>query len=190
MEDSPKWVATGGGPLILVPVEVAHLWRGIDGIGPSSEVWENWGENKFSGTDYGRACGVDDYLGVLACGPSECLILGDEPMQTTFLPAKDVSLIVRCMWAESEDDVIRVIQSVPEGVWEATLHRLNVGEGQLLFFDSAYSGDDLPTTSAGANVPWLKVSIPRGTYEIDTADYQPDQQTRLILHRLRRSGSV
>jgi hypothetical protein len=80
MGDRPKWVATGGGPLILVPVEVALHWRGTDGIGPSSEVWESWGEDEFSGTDYGRACGVDDYLGVLGCGPGECLVLGDEPI--------------------------------------------------------------------------------------------------------------
>jgi len=187
MRANPKWVATGGGPLILVPVEVAHHWRGTDGIGPSSEVWETWGEDEFFGTDYGRACGVDDYLGVLACGPGECLVLGDEPMQTTFLPMKDCGLIVRWMWAECEEDVIRVIQSVPQSVWEATLHRLHVGGGVLLLFDSAYPGDDLPTTSVGTNIPWLKVSVPSGTYEIDTADYQPDEQTRLILHRLRRS---
>jgi hypothetical protein len=97
MRASPKWVSTGGGPLILVPVEVALHWRGTDGIGPSSEVWESWGEDEFSGTDHGRACGVDDYLGVLGCGPGECLVLGDEPMQTTILPAKDGGLIVRWM---------------------------------------------------------------------------------------------
>jgi len=187
MGDRPKWVASLGGPLILVPVEVAHLWRGTDGIGPSSEVWESWGQDDFPGTDYGRACGVDDYLGVLACGPGECLILGDEPMQATILPASDGGLIVRWMWAECEEDVIQVIRSVPEDVWEAISHRFNVGEGDLLLFDSAYPGDDLPTTSAGTNVPWLRVSVPRGTYEIDTADYEPDQRTRLILHRLRRS---
>jgi hypothetical protein len=187
MRASPKWVATGGGPLILVPVEVALHWRGTDGIGPSSKVKVSWGEDDFSGTDYGRACGVDDYLGVLACGPGDCLILGDEPMQTTFLPMKDCGLIVRWMWAECEEDVLRAVRSVPENVWEATPHRLQVGEGDLLLFDSAYPGDDLPKTGDGAEIPWLKLPVPRGTYEIDTADYQPDERTRLILHRLRRS---
>jgi hypothetical protein len=187
MEDKPRWVVSGGGPLIVVPSEIAHHWRGDETTWPPTGDLDSIWEAVRSNSDYGRACGVDDYLGVLACGPGGCLILGDEPMQTTILPAKDGGLIVRWMWAESDDDVLRAVRSVPEGVWEATPHRFNLGGGGLLLFDSAYPGDDLPTTSEGADVPWLKVAVPSGTFEIDTADYQPDEQTRLILHRLRRS---
>ena len=28
-----QWVQSGGGPLIVIPVETAHLWRGNGGIG-------------------------------------------------------------------------------------------------------------------------------------------------------------
>ena len=182
-----SWVGSGGGPLIVVPSEIAHHWRGVETTRPPTGDLDSIWEDVRSKDDYGRACGVDDYLGVLACGPGECLILGDEPMQTTILPTGDGGLVVRWMWAESDEDVRRAARSAPEGVWGATSHRFDVGGGGLLLFDSAYPGDDLPTTSEGAGVPWLRVTVPSGTYEIDTADHQPDEQTRLILHRLRRA---
>jgi hypothetical protein len=99
-------------------------------------------------------------------------------------------LIVRWMYAESEEGVLRAVRSVPEDVWEATPHRACVGRGGLLLFDSAYPGDSLPNTCGdGANVPWLEVAIPPGTYQVDTADYEPDESARLILHRFRTSRS-
>ena len=83
--------------------------------------------------------------------------------------------------------MLRAVRSVPEDVWEATPHRIRVGGGGLLVFDSAYPGDGLPSTCGdGADVPWLEVAIPPGTYEVDIADFEPDNSTRLILHRLRR----
>jgi hypothetical protein len=150
----------------------------------TGDLWTIW-QTLRRDSDYGRACGVDDYLGVLECGPGQCLVLGDEPMQTAFLPTKEGWLIVRWVHAECEEDMVKVVQFVPEDVWEATPHRIHVGSGGLLLSDSAFPGDDLPTTSIEGTVPWLVVPVPEGTYEIDTADYQPDDLTHLILHRLR-----
>ena len=108
--DRITWVESGGGPLIVIPVEIAHLWRGDGGLGlPDGDLSMVW-ETVRKHTDYGRACGVDDYLGVLAVGPGECLVLGDEPLATTFLPNKDGGLIVRWVHAECEEDVVRAIQ--------------------------------------------------------------------------------
>jgi Immunity protein 21 len=127
---------------------------------------------------------------VLVIGPGECLVLGDELMQTTMLPTNDGGLIVRWMYAESEEEVLRAARSVPEDVWEETQHRISVGNDGLLIFDSACPGDDLPSICGeGPEVSWIKVSIPSGTYEVDAADYEPDESTRLILHRLSRGRS-
>ena len=189
--DSIEWVGTGGGPLIVIPAEIAHHWRGDEAIWPPtgdlSLIWETVRKN----SDYGRACNVDGYLGVLEVGPGMCLVLGDEPMQTTMLPTEGGCLIVRWMYAESEEDVLSAARSVPEDLWEETPHRIDVGIGGLLILDSAYPGDGRPTACGdGANVSWLNVALPPGTYTVDTADYHPDDLTRLILHRLRRSGST
>ena len=188
--DTIKWVSTGGGPLIVIPVEIAAYWRGCEGIGAAEGDLFSIRETMRKSTDYGRACGVDDYLGVLPVGPGECLVLGDEPLQTAFLPITDGWLIVRWVHAECEEDVVRAVQSIPEDVWAATPHRLQVDSGGLLLSDSAFPGDDLPSTSVEGPFPWLRVPVPEGTYEIDTADYEPDEHTRLILHRLRQAASL
>ncbi|WP_344447880.1 Imm21 family immunity protein [Acrocarpospora macrocephala] len=36
--------------------------------------------------DYGRACAVDDFIGLIDVGTAQALVLGDDPARTTFLP--------------------------------------------------------------------------------------------------------
>src|SRR5262249_28864254 len=149
--------------------------------------WDSVREN----SDYGRACGVNDYLGVLDVGPGRCLILNDEPMQTAFLAAHDSGLFLRWQCAESEEDVLRAAENVPEPAWESTPHGIRIGGPGLLVSGSAYPGDALPEVCGeGGTVPWLHLPMPDGEYRIDTVDYQLDEQTRVILHRLRRSHTV
>jgi hypothetical protein len=183
--DPIKWVSTGGGPLIVIPVEIAHHWRGDGGLGlpdgDLSMVWETVRDH----TDYGRACGVDDYLGMLEVGPGACLVIGDEPLETAFLPTEDGGIFVRWVHAEKEEDVVRAAQVVPEDVWVPSPHRFHVGRDGLLLFDSACPGDDLPNPGIEGIVSWMRVPVPSGTYEVDTADYEPNDHTRVILHRLR-----
>jgi Immunity protein 21 len=182
-----QWVQSGGGPLIVIPVEIAHHWRGDGGLGlPNGDLSMVWDKVR-DHTDYGRACGVEDYLGMLEVGPGVCLVLGDEPMDTAFLPTEDGGIFVRWLHAENEGEVAQALQVVPEDAWEPSLHRFHVGSGGLLLFDSACPGDDLPSPRIEGIVSWIRSPIPRGTYQVDTADYQPDDHTRLILHRLQRT---
>lgn len=190
MSEKLIWVNSDGGPLIVIPVEIAHYWRGCETGMPLTGDPETNRETIQAKTDYGRACGVDGYLGVLNVGDGTCLVLADDPMQTTIPPTNADALIVRWMYAKSEDQVLRAVRSVPEDIWEATPHRVSVYSSGLLLFDSSFPGDDLPSTwRDGMNAPWLKVPVPRGVYKVDFADYQPNDSTRLILHRLRRSCS-
>jgi hypothetical protein len=73
MEISINWVCSAGGPLIVVPAEIAHHWRGVEGWFPSEDVRQM--SDEFA-SDYARACGIDDYLGMLEVGPGRALILG------------------------------------------------------------------------------------------------------------------
>ena len=184
---SINWVASAGGPLIVVPVEIAHHWRGDEVAWPLSGGLEMIWAAVRRDSDYGRACEIEGNLGMLEVGPGSCLILGDDPMQTTIIPSDGGGLIVRWFHAESEDDVLHAVQSVPEDAWESTTIKIQIGLGGLLVFDSAYPGDGLPVSpSEDGSVSWLGVAFARGNYEIDTIDYEPNDQTRLILHRLRR----
>ena len=52
------WVSSAGGPLLVAPQSALTLWTGADNTdGPL----EDWG-------DYGRACTIDGYIGVVAIG--------------------------------------------------------------------------------------------------------------------------
>jgi hypothetical protein len=102
--DPINWVSTGGGPLVVIPVEIAHLWRGDGGLGlPNGDLSLVWEAVK-TRTDYGRACGIDDYLGILQVGPGRCLVFGDEPLATAFQSTQDGGIFVRWVHAESEED--------------------------------------------------------------------------------------
>jgi hypothetical protein len=184
MKTSINWVCSAGGPLILVPAEIAPHWRGVEGWSPPEDGRDLAGE---SSSDYARACDIDDYLGMLEVGPGRALILGDEPMQTAFIPSPEGGIAVRWMYAEDEDGVWRAVGAVPESVWEPTPHRIEVAQEGILVFDSAYPGDALPASSGdGATVPWIRIELSSGTYLVDTADYGPDSSTRLVLHRLQK----
>jgi len=148
-------------------------------------VWETVRNH----TDYGRACSVDDYLGMLEVGPGRCLVLGDEPMATTFFPTADGGIFVRWIHAENEQDVVRAVRSVPESLWARFPDTFEVGIGGLLLLDSACQGDELRPPSAAGIFSWMKLSVPKGTYQVYTADYQPDEWTHLILHRLKQIRS-
>ncbi len=70
-----SWVSSTGGPLLAAPQSALSLWMGADSAeGPV----ESWG-------DYGRACAIDGYIGVVAVGTQHALVLGDEPAMTTYL---------------------------------------------------------------------------------------------------------
>lgn len=190
MKISINWVCSAGGPLIVAPAEIAPHWRGAHTWSPSEGRRGSAGE---SVSDYARACGIDDYLGTLKVGHGKALILGDEPMQTAFISASEGGIFVRWMWAESEDGVRRALGAVPESAWGPTSHRIEVAREGLLVFDSAWPGDALPPPSKDVlPASWARIELPEGTYMVDTADYEPDDSTRLILHRLRgrRSGPL
>ncbi len=183
-----RWIESGGGPLIVIPVEIAHHRRGDGGLGlPNGDLSSVW-DTVRDQTDYGRACGVSNSLGVLQVGPGECLVLGDEPMSTAFLPTGDGCLLIRWIHAENEKDVVRAARSVPKSHWEHFPHPFRVGRSGLLLFDSANPGDDLPPPLSEGIWSWSRLPVSTGTYLVSTGDYQPDDPTHVILHRLRQTG--
>jgi len=186
MKNSITWMCSDGGPLIVAPAEIAPQWRGDRGWFPTED---GHGE---SASDYARACSIDGYLGTLEVGSGRALILGAEPMRTCFVPNPDGGVLVRWMYAENEDSVRRALEAVPESAWGPTPHWIEVGQEGILVFDSAYPGDDLPTPTPEEGQDenekealLIRIELPSGTYLVDTADYEPDGATRLILHRLR-----
>jgi hypothetical protein len=67
MNSDRTWVTSAGGPLILIPESACHLWGGAPRTYPDEEG------------DYGRACDVDGYVGLIDVGAAQALVLGDMP---------------------------------------------------------------------------------------------------------------
>ena len=88
-----RWVTSLGGPLILIPQSACHLWNGAPPDYPDDEEG-----------DYGRACAVDDYIGLIDVGHAQALVLGDYPAQTTFLP--DHGILLRKIAGNDDDEVL------------------------------------------------------------------------------------
>jgi hypothetical protein len=107
-------------------------------------------------------------------------------LATAFLPTQDGGIFVRWVHADQEEDVVRAVRAVPESLWSRFPDTIEVGSGGLLLFDSACPGDDLRPPLAEGIYSWMPVPVPSGIYAIDTADNEPDEHTRVILHRLQR----
>ncbi|MEY2233540.1 Imm21 family immunity protein [Streptomyces sp. BF23-19] len=88
-------VECGGGPLVVVPVDVLTRWEGVDSEGPEF--------------DYDRACAVVGRTGLLTVGPSHALVRGNGPSSTTFLPEHGV--FVRWVAAESEVELLGGVEA-------------------------------------------------------------------------------
>lgn len=147
-------------------------------------------------TDYDRACDVSmtGYVGLLDIGSGQGLILGDEPLSTAWQPAIAAGeggddtggLLIRCVYANSDADVIAALAHVPQTGWRDEGLVLSIGHEPLYLLDATWPASELEGES------YLTIPLPPGHYAIATAEYEPDSHTSLLLRRLTRisSGTV
>lgn len=162
MNRDNTWVTSLGGPLILVPQSAGHHWGGAPPTYPDNEG------------DYGRACEVDGYVGLIGVGAAQALVLGDMPARTTFLPRNNI-LIREIAGDEADADlpalVTRILPDVtwqPGPVWTVT--------EPVILFDSVHSWEDMITEEH------LIIDLPKGDYLIE-AGYIETPSEYLILVR-------
>jgi hypothetical protein len=128
--------------------------------------------------DYGRACAVDGYLGLIDVGGSEALVLGDHPAITTFLP--DLNVLVRAIAIDVDVDVdvdVRALVAglLPTAQWDERLH-WDVTEPVILF-DSVYNADEI------SEEQHLRIGLAPGRYDVQAA-YAETPEAYLILVQL------
>ncbi|SIN79221.1 Imm21 family immunity protein [Agromyces cerinus] len=176
-EANVAWVGTGGGPLIAVPESVLEAWTGA--VDEDEDLDDDDVEEEAG--DYGRACAVTGYAGVIDVGGASVLVLGDDPAPTTFVA--EHSLFLRRLAADSEGAAVGALARAMEVArWEeATPWEVS---GPVVVFDSAYSAVDLGSTSS------LRVDLAPGRYRVDSASVEPDDDTWLLLVRLSPVASV
>ncbi|GLY78095.1 Imm21 family immunity protein [Actinoallomurus iriomotensis] len=164
---SLTWVESAGGPLLVAPKSQLSHWGGsTDDDGPV----ETWG-------DYGRACSVQGYIGLVAIGDQHALVLGDEPASTTYLPAE--RLFLRWAAAYSESELVaaakRALRSHVQ--WDEDEDLVWDVHEPIVIFDSAWPGSEIEPGNH------LLIDLEPGRYRV-RATYLKDQDNWMILVQL------
>lgn len=166
-----KWIISAGGPLIFMERVFLSKWKGVFGVQ----------KEMLTSSDYERACEVDDYIGVIPIDSGKAVVLGQEPMDTSWLPLSHTQgIIVRWVWANSEIEVDEVLTNFSlDQEWQETAVTVEFKTENMIIFDSAERGSDLSD--------YLNLSLAPGNYSISTLFYEPSKETKLLLHLLRGS---
>jgi frataxin-like iron-binding protein CyaY len=128
-------------------------------------------------TDYDRACDVDDYIGLIDVGSGKAIVLGDEPLMTTWLSSADGGLLVRWVCADNEETLLAAAHRIQMDAYEDSGVSFTVGDSPLVLLAACESSDD-------KLYPRIEFEIPSGRYRILTSQCETDANTSLICHRL------
>lgn len=141
---------SGGGPVVLLPAEVAAAWRGtLAPPGATVPPGWTWGKRGGPKTDYDRALEPNDAkqtarggYGWLPVGSGRALIFSDE-LTTVWLPTGDGGVVVRGPDVSGATPA-KVRDSVPKDGWTTYLEGVRLEDGRVFLFDSAAAGADEP----------------------------------------------
>jgi hypothetical protein len=179
-----KWIDSAGGPLILISDKSYNLWSGILKRSSylDSKIEDADDFLNADVADYGKACLVQEYLGIVDIGNDTALVLGDEPLLTTVFHSVDNRVVIaRWYYGEDKelvDNYLKTIDLNSIDNWEFAL-TLKLSSDRQYLFDSAFSASML---DKGAN-ECLSLNIKQGDYKIWTSIYEPDDKTKLIIHK-------
>ncbi|GIH99584.1 Imm21 family immunity protein [Planobispora takensis] len=167
------WVESGGGPLIAVPGSELDTWAGAD---------DNDGPVETRG-DYGRACAVEGFIGLVAVGAQQALVLGDEPAMTTYLAAE--RLFVRWLAADFEAELItaarRALAEQPD--WDDDEDLIWRVREAVVLFDSVIPGAELEPDDR------LVIDLDPGEYRV-RATYTEDKGNCMVLVHLQPTSGL
>jgi hypothetical protein len=168
-----EWIKSGGGPLICVERELAHCWRGVIQTNAGTDAPAR------SLSDYDRACRIREYLGAIDLEKGRALVLGDMPLETSvWKDATDSLFIVRLFYIDPGTDVPKVLRGIGHLLFVEPEESINfdIASGQMMIFDSAYSGRDQAKKD-------LFFECAPGKYRILTKVINPDSRTSMLLHK-------
>jgi hypothetical protein len=186
-----RWITTTGGPLLVLARANLRAWSGINPSNdPLNDARFRW--NKEPGapaSDYDRACDVKGPIAVLEIGSAHGIVLGDAPDATLWWPLSETSgYFVRQLYANEGATVRDALAAVPDALFHRERQAFTVTHKSLILFDSSVPGREF-RAMMGAGFEYQTVQLAPGTYNIETARYEPDSETALVLHRLRPAAT-
>jgi hypothetical protein len=137
--------------------------------------------------DYGRACAVADFAGLIDVGAGAAIVLGDYPAPTVWLPERNAFL--RWIAADSDDAILRHAGAVladldtkweEVGAWTTT--------GPAVLMDAALAGSDLDVEEniEGMAPRSAAVALPPGRHRVQAcyAEREDDGVALMIVRLL------
>ncbi|WP_276483450.1 Imm21 family immunity protein [Paraflavitalea pollutisoli] len=182
-----KWIESGGGPLVLMDENSVKGWSGVlDSRAYADNKLEDAADfMDAEQADYGKACLVEDMLGLVDVDDNQALVLNDDALPTTVLPPIDsVTVIARAVSGESFAKVEAYLKQLPLASitdWQE-FGIFRVVDEYLVLFDAAAYAIILREPD------YLAINMPVGSYFVSTAMYEPDEQTQVLLHKLEKVG--
>ncbi|WP_433566840.1 Imm21 family immunity protein [Nocardia sp. CA-151230] len=143
------WVESAGGPFLIAPESELGQWKGVEHTDGAVETWG----------DYGRACAVEGYIGVIEVGAQHALVLGDQPARTTYLPTE--RLFLRGAQSGSDDEFVSLARRVLHDItWDRDEDLVWEVRGPVILFDSAWSGAEIEPDNQ------LRIDLEPGSYRV------------------------
>lgn len=173
------WIGTDGGPMVVLATATAGAWGGSETDCDTGDV-ETWG-------DYGLACTVNDYHGIVPFGPQSsphrALVLGSE-LDAAFLAAHQC--IARWEHADSESDMLAMIDArLPAAQWESRLE-WDAPPGGLVIIGAALLFAEYEPGGIAGRAP-VRIDLPAGRYQVEFARVA-EGSAAAVLHRFAAGG--
>ncbi len=194
LKSNSKWIASAGGPCIIIQSSDLFKWSGTGDINfvKEGEFREADDFMDFTQAHYGLACDNDhDYLTKIEVDDFSNLVLvvGDEPLQMKFTPTSEngVFYLVKWCYGESEEEFEEYMQiSNLEQLtgWEDHF-QFEVKHEEFVLMDAAICGLDLKLSNVLDSEDFLRFNIPLGLYSLSTITYDPDEDTQMLIHRFK-----
>ncbi|WP_432975689.1 hypothetical protein [Dactylosporangium sp. CA-233914] len=171
-ERGRPWTNSGGGPIIVVPAEIAEHWRGTS---PPAGValpdgW-TWGNADGPECDYDRACDPPVFEGTPYGGfgwvdvQGQPVLILDGEILTWFEADGEGGVLVRSSISAADDDPAKV----PTGSWRSVgVDVISLTDGRLFMFDSAAEGAADPA-QIPANDGVGVITLGAGRWQVDFA---------------------
>ncbi len=182
------WICSDGGPILAISNELAAHWRGTSPpVGtevPSGWTWGNGGIM----CDYDRACEMDATVSVgefhyswsVAVADGHGLLLDGET-STTAVYWEDGVVLLRDAPITTEAQALEILSALEPTAWHALPYEIELGQGRLFVFDSAYEGA-LTAAQVDASGGILDVPLEPGMYRVLQAAPGPPFDRLALIH--------